>query len=106
TEVDKRKMSYERKVDNVDIPWDITLTNRLDRQKIKPKELIGKDGKVEIDIDVQQNKKANKEFFENYLLQIEVSFDADTTEDIEADDAVIANAGKDELVTFTSMPEE
>src|SRR5699024_3737677 len=32
--------------------------------------------------------------------------DADTTEDIEADDAVIANAGKDELVTFTSMPEE
>src|SRR5699024_4987276 len=51
-------------------------------------------------------KEANKEFFDNYLLQIEVSFDADTTEAIKADDAVIANAGKDELVTFTSMPEE
>lgn len=106
TEAEKGKLYYQGNMDNVDLPWDITLTYRLDGQKIKPKELIGKDGKVEIDIDVQQNKKANKEFFENYLLQIEVSFDADTTEDIEADDAVIANAGKDELVTFTSMPEE
>src|SRR5699024_8593758 len=76
TEAEKGKLYYQGNMDNVNLPWDITLTYRLDGQKIKPKELIGKDGKVEIDIDVQQNKKANKEFFENYLLQIEESFDA------------------------------
>jgi len=106
TEAEKGKLYYQGNMEDVNLPWDISLEYRLDGKKTEPKSLIGKEGELEIEIDVKQNKDANKEFFENYLLQIEIPFNADTTEGIKADDAVIANAGKDELVTFTSMPEE
>lgn len=101
----KGKFYYQGNMDDAVLPWDFAITYRLDQQKVEPEELIGKSGQVTIEIDVRRNEKVDATFFENYLLQIALPFDADRTNNIVAEDAVIASAGKDELVTFTVMPE-
>src|SRR5690625_2645300 len=100
------KFYYQGNMDNTSLPWDFAITYSLDNKEVSAEELIGKDGHIKIEIDVERNKDVDKTFFENYLLQISLPFDADSTKNIKADDAVIASAGKDELVTFTVMPEK
>lgn len=100
------KFYYQGNMTDTPLPWHFTITYYLDNQQVEAQELIGKTGHVQMDIDVKQHQEADKAFFENYILQLSLPFDADTTKNIKAEEAVIASAGKDELVTFTAMPEE
>lgn len=102
----KGKFYYQGNMNETPLPWRFMITYYLNNQEVQAEELIGKTGDVKMVIDVKHQQKVDKAFSENYLLQISLPFDADTTNDIQAKDAVIANAGKDELVTFTVMPEE
>ncbi len=105
-EAPEGKFYYQGNKDDIELPWNFTIRYELDGKRISAEELIDEDGRVSITIEVNENKAVDKTFFENYLLQISIPFDADTTSDIEAEDGVIASAGKEELVTFTVMPEK
>src|SRR5690625_4742974 len=105
-EAPEGKFYYQGNMTDTPLPWHFTITYYLDNEQVEAQELIGKTGHVQMDIDVKQHKKADKAFFENYILQLSLPFDADTTKNIKAEEAVIASAGKDELVTFTAMPDE
>lgn len=105
-EAPEGKFYYQGNKDDIELPWNFTIRYELDGKRVSAEELIEEDGRLAITIEVSENKAVDKTFFENYLLQISIPFDADTTSDIEAQDAVIASAGKEELVTFTVMPEK
>ena len=105
-EAPEGKFYYQGNMTDTPLPWHFTITYYLDNEQVEAQELIGKTGHVQMDIDVKQHKKADKAFFENYILQLSLPFDADTTKNIKAEEAVVASAGKDELVTFTAMPDE
>lgn len=105
-EAPEGKFYYQGNKDDIELPWNFTIRYELDGKRVSAEELIEEDGRLTITIEVNENKAVDKTFFENYLLQISIPFDADTTSDIEAEDAVIASAGKEELVTFTVMPEK
>lgn len=105
-DAEKGKLYYQGNMNDAELPWDFTFSYQLNGKEIEPTALIGNEGQLEIEIDVSENEQGNEAFFENYLLQISLPFDADATDNIQAEDAVIANAGKDELVTFTVMPEK
>src|SRR5690606_37230120 len=61
---------------------------------------------VQIRIETNANKQANPVFVENYLLQISLALNSDIYSNIQAEDGMIANAGKNKQVTFTVVPED
>lgn len=97
---------YQGNIKEGSLPWDIALSYQLDGKKVAPEELVGADGKLEINIRTSANEEMDAGFYENYLLQISLSLDTDLVENIKAEDATIANAGKDKQLTFTVMPEK
>ncbi|GAA0375216.1 YhgE/Pip domain-containing protein [Bacillus horti] len=100
------KFYYQGNIDDDSLPWNFSISYWLDGEEIAPDELIGENGDVQIQIETSANASVNPIFFENYLLQISVSFDLEKFKDIKAPDGVFANAGKNKQITFTVMPEQ
>lgn len=100
------KFYYQGDLEETDLPWEFEITYLLDGETVKPEELGGADGELEIQIKTKENENMDSIFYENYLLQISFPFDGEKTRNIETEDGMLANAGKDILVTFTVMPEE
>lgn len=104
-EAPEGKFYFQGNMDEKTLPWDISITYYLNGNKIAPEELAGKDGKIEIEIVTSANEEVDPVFFENYLLQIGLTLDPNIFTNIEAPDAMIANAGKNKQITFTVLPE-
>ncbi len=102
----KGKFYYQGNINDASLPWDIVVSYFLDGEEIAPEELAGKDGHVQIRIKTSYNKKVNDVFIENYLLQISLTLNSDRYSNIEVEDGMIANVGKNKQVTFTVMPEQ
>ncbi|QKS70339.1 YhgE/Pip domain-containing protein [Paenalkalicoccus suaedae] len=96
---------YQGNLEEAPLPWSFDFTYHLDGEEREASELAGATGPVEIELDVTQNTAGEAAFFENYLLQVTMTFDSDRVRNIEAADGTVANAGKDRQVTFTLMPE-
>jgi len=102
----KQDFFYQGTLDNQALPWNISITYVLDGEEIKPNELAGKSGQLEIQIETSENTKVDPVFFEYYLLQIEMTLDPLHFENIQAPEGTEANDGKDKLISFNVMPEE
>lgn len=89
-----------------ELPWEFTIEYYLDGKKVDPQTIIGESGQVEIEIKVEENGKSRSDFFDNYMLQISQPLNTDYFYNIEAEDATIANAGKNKQIAFTVMPGE
>lgn len=95
---------YQGELKNKTLPWDIAITYLLDGEKMKPAELAGQSGKLEIQIKSTANKAVDPVFFDYYLLQISIKLDTLIFEDILAPKGTEAKEGKDALVSFNVMP--
>lgn len=100
----KGRFYYQGNPLSKELPWDIQIEYRLDNEKIEPAELIGKSGKVSIEIHIGKNNQVTEEFFENYSLQISLSLGDDKFSQITAEGATLANAGNNKSITFTHLP--
>ncbi|WP_254854010.1 YhgE/Pip domain-containing protein [Halobacillus salinus] len=103
---EEEEFYYQGDLEGQDLPWDISVSYKLDGKKVSPEELAGKDGSLEIHINTKKNKQAEDVFFNHYLMQISLTLDGDRYENIQAPEGTIANAGKDRRVTYTVMPEK
>ncbi|WP_407270313.1 YhgE/Pip domain-containing protein [Radiobacillus sp. PE A8.2] len=97
---------YQGNMQDKSIPWDISVAYQLDGKAVAPEDLLGEDGQFEMNIHTSANGNVNNAFYNNYLLQISLTLDADVFENVTAGDASIANAGANKQVTFTVMPEK
>ncbi|MGG1876736.1 hypothetical protein ABDI30_03995 [Paenibacillus cisolokensis] len=102
----KGKFSYQGNMNDAALPWIISVSYLLDGKKIAPENLAGAEGHVQIRIETSLNEEVDAVFFQNYLLQVSLSLDTKIFRNIQAPDGVIANAGKNQQVTFTVMPEK
>ncbi|WP_040983091.1 X-X-X-Leu-X-X-Gly heptad repeat-containing protein [Oceanobacillus jeddahense] len=89
-----------------ELPWDFTITYYLDGEEVDPQTVIGESGQVEIEIKAEKNEEAESVFFDNYMLQISQALNTDYFYNIEAEDATVANSGKNRQIAFTVMPGE
>ncbi len=85
------------------LPWEISVSYRLDGKTVAAEDAAGQSGHLEITIDTAPGTTGT-EFFENYLLQISLTLDTGKCADIQAPDASLADAGEDKQITFTGMP--
>jgi X-X-X-Leu-X-X-Gly heptad repeat protein len=97
---------YQGTLSKNELPWIIGIEYTLDGVRTAPEQLAGKSGKLEINIKTAQNTKADPVFFENYLLQIQLTLDSNKTKALRAEGATIASAGKDHQIAFMVMPKK
>ncbi|MDV2686151.1 YhgE/Pip domain-containing protein [Alkalihalophilus lindianensis] len=92
--------------DETELPWDLSITSWLDGEEITPDELAGKEGSLELKIETSANEAVDPAFFENYLVQISLTLEEEIYSNIETEEGVVANSGKNKQITFTVMPEQ
>lgn len=100
------KFYYQGDFDNAELPWYFNITYRLNGRQIAPDEILGENGKVDIQIEINRNKASDVTFFENYMLQISADLAMDRFTNVVAKDGMFANVGEKKQVNFTVMPEE
>ncbi|WP_010268148.1 coiled-coil domain-containing protein [Paenibacillus senegalensis] len=100
------KFYYQGTLEEQSLPWDISISYWLNDKEVTSEELAGKSGQVQIRIATSANETVDPVFFENYLLQISLSLDQDKFTNIQVSDGMIANAGKNQQITFTVLPEQ
>lgn len=101
---DEKNFYYQGELQTKSLPWNISIKYLLDGVETPPEQLAGKSGELEIHILTKQNEDVDPLFFENYLLQITLTFDPLTYEDIQAPKGTEAKEGKNELINFTVLP--
>lgn len=102
----KGRFYYQGNMESKDLPWQIQVKYTLDGKVVSAQQLADAKGKVGIELLTSQNKKADPVFYEKYMLQVTVTLDTGVCENIEAQDATVANAGSDKQITFTVMPKK
>ncbi|GAB4071924.1 hypothetical protein GCM10028778_00350 [Barrientosiimonas marina] len=103
---DDGEFYYQGDLADRPLPWNIDISYMLDGHDVSPDDLPGKDGKLELQIETSANDAVDPMFFKNYMLQISLTLDQNTFENIQAPDGTKAISGKDTQVTFTVMPEK
>ncbi len=101
---DVGKFFYQGNMETLELPWEISINYSLDSEGITASELIGQSGNLNIEIVSKKNERVAGAFFENYILQFAITLDTDKCRDIIADGGVMANSGRDKIITFTVMP--
>ncbi len=103
-EADAGKFYYQGTLASQNLPWVFTISYTLDGAPVDPADLAGNSGQLAIHITSRQNMAVDATFYDNYMLQISLTLDADKCTNISAPDATVANAGKNKMVVFTVMP--
>lgn len=103
---EKGKFYYQGNIEDAQLPWDFEITYILDGKEVDAEELAGAEGDLEIHMAIRENPAAaNPAFYQAYLLQISFNLDNKLCEDIVAKGASLADAGADQQITFTVMPD-
>lgn len=97
------KFYYQGGYDQAQLPWKIQISYRLDGTEISAEDLAGKSGKLEIAIKVRENKEADSDFFDNYLLQATIKLDTDKCKNITTEGATEANVGSDRQMLYNIL---
>ena len=100
---EKGKFYYQGNLDSAKIPWNVDILYELDGKEIDAKDLAGKSGKLKIILKITQNKSADKDFFDNYLMQVSLSLNTKQCKDIKAEGATAANSGDNKQLTYNIM---
>lgn len=98
------KLYYEGTLNSKTIPWSFDIQYFLDGKEYPAQSIAGKSGALEIKIKVRPNSKANNSFFEHLTLQASLSLDTFICKNIQAENATIANAGKNKQLAFMILP--
>ena len=91
------------------LPWDVSVRYTLNGKDVSPEELAGANGALTIQVTIKPHEGAtetNALFAENYLVQAQASFDADTFKITRADGATISYAGSSASATGMAIPGE
>lgn len=87
-----------------DLPWLFGLSYRLDGRPIEAEDLAGRDGHVEIELDIRQNPDYQGELLNSHTLQITAALDTADCRNIVAEGATQANVGTKRQLSYIVLP--
>lgn len=99
-----QKVYYQGNLDDVHIPWNISLRYFLDGTEYSPEEIMGKSGALEIHFKITENPAHSGTFYNDYALQASFTLDTEQFGNISAPDATVANVGGSKQLTYTILP--
>lgn len=95
---------YQGNARTKDLPWLITLRYTLDGLTTPARDLSGKTGALQMQIKIERNPKVDGVYFENYVLQVAMTVNAEKATNLLADGATIANAGANKVINWMVLP--
>jgi len=101
---------YQGKLKSNTLPWRFVLSYHLDGQRVKPADLSGATGQLEIDIEVATNPQLSDEknginpWAKNDLLQLSLTIPDEVCDELKVEGGSIAQAGSNQLATFLVFP--
>lgn len=95
---------YQGNMTEAQLPWNFRITYTLDGKTVTPKELGGRSGALQIHFQGRKNPKADASFGDNYVMQVSLTLDNDTCDNIQASGATMADAGDGTQLSFTVLP--
>ncbi|NLP36327.1 MAG: hypothetical protein GX357_01585 [Firmicutes bacterium] len=101
---DKGRFFYQGKLAKTQLPWLFRLSYRLDGQEISARELAGKSGLLELELEIKKNPHVDPWFFKNITMQVSVTLDTEKFTEINTKDATIVSVGKDKQLNYTVFP--
>ena len=101
---DTDRVYYKGKMSNKEIPWNISIRYYLDGKEYSAEEVAGKSGKLEMHLKITESEECEGEFYENYALQASFTLDTEKCTNIVAENATLANVGKEKQVSYTMLP--
>ena len=103
---DAKRIYYQGEFKNVELPWEIALTYKLDGRDVTAEEIAGRSGQVEIRFTVTKNERCSGSFYDDYALQANFTLPGGVFSGISAPDATVAAVGADRQLTYTLLPGE
>jgi len=94
---------YQGEMNGTALPWNFDIVYLLNGEATDAQALAGASGDIEIRISVQQGDARYQSFFDNYVLQISYTLDAEHCTNVYGEDANIVAAGKNISVGYTVM---
>ena len=88
------------------LPWTVSMTYQLNGVATKAEDLAGKNGLVEIGLNLMPNKNASEYAKNNYVLVATTVFNQDDILSLKAEGAQVQLIGNLRLVMFTALPGE
>ena len=98
------KVYYQGTLEQVEIPWNISVQYFLDGKEYSADEIAGKSGSLEIKLSITQNSKCKTSFYDDYALQTTILLDTNLCDNIKSDGATIAEVGADKQLLYTILP--
>ena len=95
---------YQGSMTEARLPWNFRITYTLDGKTVTPKALGGRSGALQIHFQGRKNPKADASFGDNYVMQVSLTLDNDTCDNIQAPGATMADAGDGTQLSFTVLP--
>lgn len=99
----KGKFYYQGDLESKQIPWNIKFTYYLNGEKVEPDFLLGKSGKLKIEAAIKDNKEVEDKFFDNYILQMVITFNGEKCKNIKSEGAMTANVGSNKQLTYNIL---
>ena len=103
-ETSAEKLSYQGALKRTDLPWNISLRYFMDGAEYPAQDIAGSSGALEIRIGITQNGSVDSLFYDDFALQVSLNLNAETSSNIVADGATIANAGGDKQISYIVLP--
>jgi X-X-X-Leu-X-X-Gly heptad repeat protein len=92
---------YQGRLEQTDLPWDISIRYFLGGSELTADEIAGKSGEFELRIDIKAGSERYKTFFEQYMMQISLTLNKDLFTNIQSDDGTINIVGSTASVSYT-----
>ncbi|MDO5015569.1 MAG: hypothetical protein Q4E09_00930 [Eubacteriales bacterium] len=86
------------------LPWEITLSYKLNGEAVSPAELSGASGEFELHLSVKPRTDADPDFYKPYICTLSLSLDKSRYEQLEAPEATQADAGKTTMLSWFYLP--
>jgi len=96
----------QTKTEKKELPWDITVSYRLNGVEKNAEELAGEKGLVEVNVDLKPNEGLSDFYKNNMTLMGSVVVDMDKNLSLEAEGAQVQTVGNLSTVVFFALPGE
>lgn len=101
---EEERVYYNGRLDNAEIPWNISIRYFIDGKEYTASEVAGKSGSLEIRFKVTKNENCSGNFYDKYALQASFTLDTEICRDISANGATVANVGSEKQLSYTILP--
>ncbi|RJE48575.1 MULTISPECIES: hypothetical protein [unclassified Dehalobacter] len=97
---------YQGKLTKGELPFTFRITYRLNGHEVKPEDIVGKEGRIEITLKVQPNAEAKAYYRENYLCQIQLPLDLDENTILSSSGTSAMISGKTLTLAYMVLPQK